>query len=252
MADGLWPVWLEAVWLQHLFLYCERGLSSTLSAEPVNAVSNLAFVAVGLWWFRQPRPPAIRFLASLAALVGVGSMLFHTFAQRWAQVADAVPIVAFIAAAAVVVAIPVLHATRRECAVVAVVCALAALMLWIYGVANGCRLSPASLDDLATQPQTCLNGGLAYVFPGLVLGAATVIFVSRGVAGGGYFAAATLVFAVALFARSIDLAVCPLTNYGVVRLTGHAFWHLGTASVAHLIIAGIAAALTSSAIQTRP
>jgi hypothetical protein len=252
MADGLWPVWSDAVWSQHLFLYCERGLSSALTAEPVNALTNLAFVAVALWWLRRPTAPTIRFLASLAAMVGIGSLLFHTFAQRWAQVADVLPIAAFMTAATVVVAVSVLQASAREIAVAFAGVALAATALGLYGAVNGCQFSSATLTDLTLQPNRCLNGGLAYVLPGFVLASVAILLAKRHVPGANRFMLASVVFAVSLAARSADIAICPLSLFDGLRLTGHAVWHLGTAFVAHLIISGIAAAVTSSAIPTRP
>ena len=70
--------------MQAVDLYCER-LDAALWAEPVNALSNLAFVlgALVLW-----RVPAARVPAALLALVGVGSFVFHTWATQLAMALD--------------------------------------------------------------------------------------------------------------------------------------------------------------------
>ncbi len=62
--------------------YCER-LSADLWAEPLNAVSNLAFlIAAALLWLRhRPEPRSLRALPVLLALVGLGSLSFHTLAN---------------------------------------------------------------------------------------------------------------------------------------------------------------------------
>jgi hypothetical protein len=67
-------------WFQPTDIYCER-LDASFWAEPVNALTNLAFVLAGLLLLRQTQSPA-RLLGLLITLIGVGSFLFHTFANR--------------------------------------------------------------------------------------------------------------------------------------------------------------------------
>lgn len=85
-------------WTQEIDGYCER-LSPAYWAEPVNAVTNAAFlVAAFIMWRRvrgQGMPLAMALVAVLA-LIGVGSFLFHTHAQVWAALADVAPILLFI------------------------------------------------------------------------------------------------------------------------------------------------------------
>ncbi|HEU5118519.1 MAG TPA: ceramidase domain-containing protein, partial [Isosphaeraceae bacterium] len=80
-------------------LYCER-CGPGLLAEPLNALSNLAFFLAALAaWSLGKRlhalEPGIKLLIGLAVCVGMGSTLFHTFATPWAQVLDIVPILLF-------------------------------------------------------------------------------------------------------------------------------------------------------------
>ncbi|KQT83993.1 ceramidase domain-containing protein [Aurantimonas sp. Leaf443] len=86
-------------WTQAIDAYCERT-SAALWAEPVNAASNLAFLlAAGFGWVlhrRFPQSRALIVFAALAGVIGVGSFLFHTFANRWSVLADTVPIAVFI------------------------------------------------------------------------------------------------------------------------------------------------------------
>jgi hypothetical protein len=78
--------------------YCERT-DPSYWAEPVNAVTNAAFlIAAWIMWRRvrgQGLPLATAMVVILAA-IGVGSYLFHTYAQAWAAMADMLPIVLFI------------------------------------------------------------------------------------------------------------------------------------------------------------
>jgi hypothetical protein len=78
--------------------YCER-LGPAYWAEPVNAVTNLAFIlaaAVMAWRLRGAHLPRANALVVLLAIIGIGSYLFHTHAQGWSALADTTPILAFI------------------------------------------------------------------------------------------------------------------------------------------------------------
>ena len=82
--------------LQQIDGYCER-VDPSYWAEPVNAVTNLAFVLAALIVWRISRmDPWAKALCIILALIGVGSYLFHTHAQVWAAIADVLPIVLFI------------------------------------------------------------------------------------------------------------------------------------------------------------
>ncbi|WP_171101848.1 MULTISPECIES: ceramidase domain-containing protein [unclassified Ruegeria] len=85
-------------WARHIDGYCER-LSPDYWSEPVNAVTNAAFLVAALIMFGRARgkdaPLAMGLVAILAA-IGIGSYLFHTHAQVWAAIADTTPILMFI------------------------------------------------------------------------------------------------------------------------------------------------------------
>jgi hypothetical protein len=81
-------------WTRAIDGYCER-LGPHFWAEPVNAATNLAFlVAAAVMW---PRVSGIgRVLCGVLAVIGVGSFLFHTYAQAWAAMADVLPILVYV------------------------------------------------------------------------------------------------------------------------------------------------------------
>src|SRR5687768_2996924 len=92
-------------WSDQLFRYCERGADAAFWAEPLNALSNIAFLAAALAAGRElaGRPTGGRrhfeaLLVVLVAVIGVGSFLFHTLATRWAMYADVIPIGLFMLA----------------------------------------------------------------------------------------------------------------------------------------------------------
>ncbi len=83
-------------WLAVVDGYCERT-GPGYWAEPLNAVSNLAFVLAALvMWGRVRGLPMGRTMAVVLGVIGVGSWLFHTHANRLTGVLDVTPIAAFI------------------------------------------------------------------------------------------------------------------------------------------------------------
>ncbi len=83
-------------WFDAVDLYCER-LGPGLWAEPLNAVTNLAFLgAAWIMWRRAGDDRMGRALAAVLAVIGVGSGLFHTFANGLTSLMDVLPILGFI------------------------------------------------------------------------------------------------------------------------------------------------------------
>ena len=85
-------------WFREIDGYCER-LSPAYWAEPVNAVTNAAFlICAWIMWrrVRNQNMPLAKVLVALLAIIGFGSYLFHTHAQVWAALADVAPILLFI------------------------------------------------------------------------------------------------------------------------------------------------------------
>ena len=79
-------------------IYCER-LDSSIWAEPINAVTNFAFVlAAIIMWFRCKNLVEGKVLAVLLFSIGCGSLLFHIFGQTWAAILDVTSILIFILA----------------------------------------------------------------------------------------------------------------------------------------------------------
>lgn len=82
--------------------YCER-LDGTFWAEPLNAVSNVAFAvaAIGVWLLvdragQRGGRWQLRPLAVIIFLIFLGSGAFHTTATRWGAIADVLFIAIFL------------------------------------------------------------------------------------------------------------------------------------------------------------
>lgn len=86
---------------ENIDLYCERT-SFQLLSEPLNLFSNLGFIIAGSLILKKihskENSTDVRVLAWLSISVGIGSALFHSFANRVTMWLDILPIGVFIAA----------------------------------------------------------------------------------------------------------------------------------------------------------
>ncbi|MEO0912162.1 MAG: ceramidase domain-containing protein, partial [Pseudomonadota bacterium] len=66
-------------------IYCER-VDASYWAEPINAISNAAFLIAAVICWRMLRGAedfGAKLLTANLALIGIGSYLFHTHANQW-------------------------------------------------------------------------------------------------------------------------------------------------------------------------
>ena len=86
-------------WFAPIDAYCERlGPGSGLNRSMRGAMS--AFIIAALWAaraaYRRGGGAGIWLLIALVFVIGLGSLAFHTFANRWSAMADVLPITLFI------------------------------------------------------------------------------------------------------------------------------------------------------------
>src|SRR5262249_31125185 len=91
---------LHEMWSTPIDLYCER-VTPSFWAEPLNALSNIAFLiaacaAYDLWRRGGKGDPAILTLIGVVAVVGLGRLSFHNLATQGAMLLDVTPIGFFI------------------------------------------------------------------------------------------------------------------------------------------------------------
>ena len=211
-------------WRTPLDLYCERTDPGVWS-EPINALSNLAYLAAGYLILARlggTRLGLARFLGVLAMLVGVGSATFHTTAQRWSWVLD----IAFIAVFVVVFFGAYLR-LRVGIGIGATLIAMAAYLLASAGLANvlGRVFDPA------------LSNGTE-IYAGPLLGLVAIAWHSRRNAdrAAPEYLIALTTFAVALVLRTLDQRLCASLPIGT-----HFAWHLLTATLLWLLARGLLA-----------
>lgn len=204
------------------FGYCER-IDGSFWAEPLNAVTNAAFLVAalaGFWlWRRQGGRDAITFvLTGLVFAIGIGSFLFHTIPNRWTLLADVVPIQLFAFGYFAL-------ALHRFFGLAGWMTAAGTLAF--LGLALG--LSAAGRAML--PPVLAGSAGYAAFLLGL---AGVALAMSRDPASSHQRRLVTLaglVFAVSLTMRSTDGAVC-----GILPLGTHWLWHLLNALVLYLLL----------------
>lgn len=191
-------------------VYCER-VGTEFWEEPINAITNIAFVIAVLVGVREAKRRGvfggwIAVLCALAFCIGIGSFLFHTFAQRWASIADVIPILTFILAY-LLAASRYLFGLRWSLAIPASIIA--------FGLA---LLARKGMLLLATKEQ--LNGSEGYAPAlALLLGSAILLYLKKHPAA-RWIAAASGVFIISMIARSVDMALCPTFPTGT-----HFLWH---------------------------
>jgi hypothetical protein len=224
-------------WTDKILAYCERAGDPAFWAEPFNAVSNVAFllagVAAAVELARRADAGERRIEWALVALVGIigtGSFLFHTYATRWASVADTAPIGIFM--------IGYLGYAMRRFLGAPVLSAVLALGLFLAAMryAGSIPCDPALLPITAAAGRPCFNGSLGYVpaFAALVLVGGALL--ARRHPAGRLVLASALVFGISLTFRTIDFEVCDLTPvFGRSRGT-HSVWHMLNAALLYMLL----------------
>lgn len=88
--------------MDYLDSYCERAGNADIWAEPLNAVTNLAFLIAALMMVQRLKgisfkaAPDVYFLCFTLGCIGVGSGLWHTYATPLTVILDVIPITIFI------------------------------------------------------------------------------------------------------------------------------------------------------------
>lgn len=213
-------------WQQKIFRYCERGGDPGFWAEPLNAISNGAFIIAALVaaLILARRPAGQRggiaewALIAMTFVIGVGSYLFHTYATLWAAKADTIPIGIFMFAY-------VAYALRRYLALNWLLVLIGLAVFWWslqYAAGIQCR---AGLFAVVGNARHCLNGTMTYA-PALVamvvIGTAAAVRRQRAAP---YLFAAAVVFLAAMTFRTVDWEMCSRSIVAGRTLGTHFLWH---------------------------
>ena len=209
-------------WAATLDLYCERTAPG-FWAEPLNAVSNGAFLIAAVAAVALASPEARRdllamVLAAIVFAIGLGSFAFHTLATKGAMLFDVGPITLFIHL--------YLYAGLRRFVGLGPVLAIALTLAFFA--------AGLSVDRIG---EGALNGSVGYL---PALAAMPALAIGTWLHGTGVArragAAKQLLMVAALFAlsitfRAIDNAICDAFPSGT-----HFLWHTLNACVLFLLL----------------
>ncbi|WP_062208850.1 ceramidase domain-containing protein [Aureimonas sp. AU12] len=208
-------------WFAPIDAYCERT-SGAFWAEPVNALSNVAFLVAAALAFRLWRrrakieggDRATLALIALVAVIGIGSFLFHTFADQWSVLADVIPIAIFIYGYFAL-------ALRRFVELGRGASALGTLAFALGGQA------------LAPLAEPWMGSSAAYIPALAALFGLGTLLTARGHPAARALLGAGGVFAVSLTLRTLDSPLCAAVPLGL-----HFLWHVLNATVLGILLVG--------------
>lgn len=224
---------------EKIFAYCERGLDPAFWAEPLNALTNAAFVIAGLVALAMAAKGAPGWgrtvdmaLCLLVVVIGCGSFAFHTLATRPAAIADVAPIGIFMLSYFALSMCRFL--SLRPVWTVSATLGFAIALWLIPGMVRGMA---EGLEPSAAQ----FVGAAAGYLPALIamagIGALVPVLGKHGAAPTGKrVLAAALVFTVSLSLRALDRIVCDDLVIAGMKTGTHFFWHLFNALTLFLLL----------------
>lgn len=202
----------------YIDIYCER-LVSGLWAEPLNALTNIAFFVAAFFAFTLAKRLGTLdwrsvVLISLLCLIGAGSTAFHIFATKTTMMMDVIPILLY---------------------QIAFICMYARYAIKLSWPKGGALFALFIVSSLAADkiPAHYMNGSLSYA-PAFVFLLSFALWHMKNVAEEKtvlFIAAA--VFALSLTFRSIDMAICSAIPIGT-----HFLWHCLNGVVLYLTTRG--------------
>ena len=185
-------------------IYCER-LDISIWAEPINAVTNVAFILASIFmWLRCKNLVEGRVLSFLLFSIGCGSFLFHTFAQTWAAILDVAAILIFILTY-------IFIANRSFLAWSKMVSLIGVILFFPYQLLLANILS--NIQFFGSSVQYIPVAILIFIYSGLLR--KTEPNLSRGLLIGATILCLSIVF------RIIDEPLCSIVSVGT-----HFVWHI--------------------------
>lgn len=216
--------------LTYLDAYCERAGDPSLWGEPLNAITNLCFIAAAILaanvLHRTPNIFKVDLWLLVAMLfgIGIGSGAWHMQPTGHTVLMDVIPITLFIN-------IYLVSALRRIVGL-----SFIKVLFW-WAVYMG-----AGLVAQAKLPADMLNGTIMYVPTFLTLVILTFAVRAKDAALGAVFTKVLMVWALSLTFRTIDPEICAQFPYGTHflwhALNAWVLWRLLMALIAHAVARG--------------
>ena len=184
---------------------------------------NVAFLLAtffAYWHYHNSKskkiPKETPFLISMLGVVGIGSFLFHSFANGWSLLADVLPILVFQILALWIYLHRLLGFSTLRCSILIALFVVLSQGLSTYVPATFLNGSAGYLPSLAGQWL------IAYGLRHKHKQASRDMWLAGGI------------FIVSLVFRSLDMAVCPYFELGT-----HFVWHSLNAVMLYMVISGL-------------
>lgn len=206
--------------ISHWYGVCERGALGPF-AEPLNVVSSLLFIIVAIATYRYYRKNEdlkgrwiwdVHILTIITFIIGLNSVIFHSFPSPTTELLDTVPIVIFI----ILYFWSVLFRIGRCTMFQAGICFVAFL-----GFSH----------MLVSQFPRAMNDSIGYLSSMVALIVIAVHLHLKARPSSQYFMLASLIGVVSLFCRAIDHEVCDVWPFGT-----HFFWHTCNATLLYILL----------------
>ncbi len=206
--------------ISHWYGVCERTAHGML-AEPLNVISSFMFmiVAVSIYRYYHRHEDLdrrwiwdIHALTFLTFIIGVNSVIFHSFPSELTELLDTLPIVMFI----VLYFWSVLFRIGRCTLFQAAICFVA-----FVGFSH----------MLVSQFPRAMNDSIGYLSSMAALIVIAVHLHLKARPSSQYFMLAAIIGVVSLFCRAIDHEVCSQFSFGT-----HFFWHICNATLLYILL----------------
>lgn len=206
--------------MEHIDIYCER-IDASFWSEPLNALTNLAFIIAAFALHRKAKSMlenslAIKWLTCFIFTIGIGSALFHTFANRITMLMDVIPILLFLLSYIVIFIRQVWQYSNFY---TAFTLAIFILMSYLTG------FLPDNLQ---------LNGTIGYMPALIFLSIFTASCYTLSQQAFRYLLTASLLLICSMTARTIDMDICSLWPIGT-----HFLWHILNGAVLYFACLGL-------------
>ncbi|NBP19986.1 MAG: hypothetical protein EBU56_07770 [Burkholderiaceae bacterium] len=180
-------------------------MDASFWSEPINAITNLAFIIAG-WLIWRIRSPRSGLMSILLILIGLGSFSFHTFANRLTGLLDVLAIALYLVSFAYL--IPKQWSWDSRWTQIGSVITLFILIV---------------LCQFATN---YMKSALPWMPPGIYVGAWSALFLYAALTqnfnpiAARYLWLAVLVFPFSLLSRQLDMPLCES------GFSTHWLWHV--------------------------
>lgn len=199
------------------FTYCE-STEFLFTQQPLNTFSSIAFPLAAYFIYRlvppsHPRWSLVWPVVWLGMFIGIGSVLWHTYQQRWALAADIAPIFTFLFVFQCIFLKKFTNWSRRR------------IVLDMVGLAASMGLASLVLNDVFLQKSNSfVPVALWLIYIGVTVGQryprqARLCFL------------AAPVFALAIAFRILDMPLCLDWPYGT-----HFLWHSFSALTLYIVM----------------